>query len=187
MPESKETLEIQNVVASTELGQELNLELLADDLPTTEYQPESFPGLVFRTQSPKAATLIFRSGKAVCTGAKSVQDMNNALEFVFNELQTLGIAIDCDREIQIQNIVSSGDFNHRLNLHAVAIGVGLKNIEYEPEQFPGLIYRLERPDVVILLFGSGKAVVTGATSIEQTGTAFDIVESKLQELDLLAK
>ena len=88
MPESKDTLEIQNVVASTELGQELNLKPLADDLPTTEYQPESFPGLVFRTQSPKAATLIFRSGKAVCTGAKSVQDVNNALEFVFNELST---------------------------------------------------------------------------------------------------
>lgn len=187
MSESKETLEIQNVVASTELSQELKLEQLADDLPTTEYQPESFPGLVFRTQSPKAATLIFRSGKAVCTGAKSVRDVNKALEVVFNELQTLEITIESDREVQIQNIVSSGDFDHRLNLNAIAIGIGLKNIEYEPEQFPGLVYRLETPDVVILLFGSGKAVVTGATSIAEAELAFETVESELQELDLINK
>ncbi|WP_435069844.1 TATA-box-binding protein [Haloplanus sp. C73] len=187
MSESKETLEIQNVVASTELSQELKLEQLADDLPTTEYRPESFPGLIFRTQSPKAATLIFRSGKAVCTGAKSVRDVNKALEVVFNELQTLGITIESSREVQIQNIVSSGDLDHRLNLNAIAIGIGLKNIEYEPEQFPGLVYRLETPDVVILLFGSGKAVVTGATSIGEAELAFETVESELQELDLINK
>ena len=185
MTDPKETLEIQNVVASTTVGQELHLEELADDLSASEYNPEHFPGLVFRTQSPKAATLIFRSGKAVCTGAKSVENVHRAVTIVFDELRELGVEVDADPEITVQNMVLSGDLGQQLNLNAIAIGLGLKNIEYEPEQFPGLVYRVIEPDVVVLMFGSGKAVITGATSVEDAEIALETVQSQLQEIDLI--
>src|SRR6056297_2230803 len=179
------SVEIENVVASTGISQELDLETLADDLRATKYDPDHFPGLIYRIQEPKATALIFRSGKIVCTGAKSVANVTTALEQVFDDLRALGIQMDNTPEIKIQNIVSSADLDHALNLNAIAIGLGLEHIEYEPEQFPGLAYRLEEPDVVALLFGSGKLVVTGGTSPDDAHQALDAVREELDTLGLL--
>ena len=93
MVDPKETIEIQNVVASTGIGQELDLEALATDLPGADFNPDNFPGLVYRTQEPKAAALIFRSGKFVCTGAKSINDVHEALDIIFDKLRDLGFPI----------------------------------------------------------------------------------------------
>lgn len=180
-----DTLDVQNVVASAKAGQELRLEVLADALSVSEYDPDHFPGLVFRLRSPKAVTLLFRSGNVVCTGAKSVEAVHRALAIVFDELRERGIRVAIDPEIHVQNIVLSGDLGQRLNLNAIAIGLGLQDLEYEPEQFPGLVYRLTAPDVVVLLFSSGKTVITGATSIGDAKTALETVESRLQERDLM--
>ena len=182
-----DTLEVENVVASTRIGQEVDLETLADDLPKTDYAPDHFPGLVYRTKTPKAAALIFRSGKVVCTGAQSSTDVEAALEIVFHELRDLGIHVDDDPDTAIENMVTSGDLDARLNLNAIAIGLGLADIEYEPEQFPGLVYRLNDPDVVVLLFGSGKLVITGAKTVEDAETALETVQTRLEDLNLLGR
>lgn len=180
-----ESIGIENVVASTDIGQELALETLAEDLRATDYNPDHFPGLVYRMQNPKAAALIFRSGKVVCTGAKSVADVTAALEQVFDELRELGVQVDDSPDVEIQNIVSSADLGHQLNLQAIAIGLGLEHIEYEPEQFPGLVYRLDEPSVVALLFGSGKLVITGGKQIDDAEQALNVIEDRLTELGLL--
>jgi len=180
-----ESIAIENVVASTGIGQELDLETLADDLVGTEYNPENFPGVVYRLQEPKAATLIFRSGKIVCTGANSIENATDALAQVFDALRGLGIDVPADPEIVVQNIVSSADLGVPLNLNAIAIGLGLEHIEYEPEQFPGLVYRLDDPDVVALLFGSGKLVITGGKQPDDAAEALDGIESRLTDLGLL--
>ncbi len=181
----KGTLKIENVVASTGIDQELNLEALAADLPGTEYDPDRFPGLVYRLQEPKAACLIFRSGKIVSTGAQSIDDVHAAVELTFDTLRALGIEVPGSPEIKVQNIVTSGDLGHPLNLNAIAISFGLENIEYEPEQFPGLVYRLQEPKVVVLLFGSGKVVITGGKKPENAEEAIDKIVSKLTEYALL--
>ena len=181
----KGTLKIENVVASTGIDQELNLEALAADLPGTEYDPDRFPGLVYRLQEPKAACLIFRSGKIVSTGAQSIDDVHAAVELTFDTLRALGIEVPGSPEIKVQNIVTSGDLGHPLNLNAIAISFGLENIEYEPEQFPGLVYRLQDPKVVVLLFGSGKVVITGGKKPENAEEAIDKIVSKLTEYALL--
>jgi transcription initiation factor TFIID TATA-box-binding protein len=183
----KSTLKIENVVASTGIDQELNLEALAADLPGTEYDPDRFPGLVYRLQEPKAACLIFRSGKIVSTGAQSIADVHAAVELTFETLRGLGIDVPGSPEIKVQNIVTSGDLGHPLNLNAIAISFGLENIEYEPEQFPGLVYRLKDPKVVVLLFGSGKVVITGGKFPENAEEAIDKIVSKLTEYALLGK
>lgn len=184
MTEPTETIEIENVVASTGIDQELNLEQLGEDLDSVKYNPEQFPGLVYRTQDPNAAALIFRSGKIVSTGANSKEAVHESLTIVFAALQELGIPVTESPTIEIQNIVGSVDFGHQLNLNAIAIGLGLESVEYEPEQFPGLVYRLEEPSAVALLFGSGKAVITGAKRIEDITQTTEVVETRLTDLGL---
>lgn len=181
----KETLEIQNVVASTAIGQELDLQSVAMDLSESDFNPDKFPGLVYRIQDPYAVALIFRSGKIVCTGAESIPDIYEAIEIVFEILSDLGIEIRENPDIEVQNIVTSGDLGEMLNLEAVAIGFGLENTEYEPEQFPGLVYRSDELETVTLLFGSGKIVITGGAEPQDAEIAIDHLISKLTDLDLL--
>ncbi len=185
MSDPADSIEIQNVVASTGIGQELDLEALAEDLPGADFNPDNFPGLVYRTQEPKAAALIFRSGKIVCTGAKSIDDVHEALGIIFGKLRDLRIPVEEDPEITVQNIVSSADLGHTLNLNALAIGLGLEDVEYEPEQFPGLVYRMDDPDVVILLFGSGKIVITGGKRTADAAEAVDVIVDRIDDLGLL--
>jgi transcription initiation factor TFIID TATA-box-binding protein len=185
MDDPKDTINIENVVASTGIGQELDLQSVAMDLEGADYDPEQFPGLVYRTQEPKSAALIFRSGKIVCTGAKSTDDVHQSLRIVFDKLRDLNIQVEDDPEIIVQNIVTSADLGENLNLNAIAVGLGLEKIEYEPGQFPVLVYRLDEPDVVALLFGSGKLVITGGKEPDDAREAVDKILSRLEELDLL--
>ncbi|MFA9516690.1 TATA-box-binding protein [Halopenitus sp. H-Gu1] len=185
MTDPKDTITIENVVASTGIGQELDLQSVAMDLAGADYDPEQFPGLVYRTKSPKSAALIFRSGKIVCTGANSTSAVHESLNMVFEELRALDIPVEEDPEITVQNIVTSADLGENLNLNAIAIGLGLEHIEYEPEQFPGLVYRLDEPDVVALLFGSGKLVITGGKEPSDAEAAVDVIVERLEELGLL--
>jgi transcription initiation factor TFIID TATA-box-binding protein len=181
----KETLEIQNVVASTEIEQELDPQALAKDLDQADYDPEQFPGVVYRPVDHRATALIFRSGKIICLGAESVEGIYEAAHAISDDLRDLGIPVDESPEITVQNIVMSGDLGERLNLAAIAIGLGLTNVEYEPEQFPGLVYRLNDPDVVMLLFGSGKMVIVGGTIPEEAEAAVETIASRLTDLNLL--
>jgi transcription initiation factor TFIID TATA-box-binding protein len=183
--EPRDTIKIENVVASTGIGQEINLKQITLALEGADYDPEQFPGLVYRTKDPKTAALIFRSGKIVCTGAKSIDDVYKGLENVFQSLRNIGIDVKGTPEIKVQNIVASADLHSVLNLNAIAVGLGLENIEYEPEQFPGLVYRLSDPKVVVLLFGSGKLVVTGGRKPEDAANAVDRIVKELKSLSLL--
>jgi len=179
-------IKIQNVVASTTIGDELDLNAISAAFDNAEYEPEQFPGLVFRVTEPKTAALIFRSGKVVCTGAKSIQDVGVAIDIVCRSLKQKGFTGIIDHpQIQIQNIVATSDLHAELNLNAIAIGLGLENVEYEPEQFPGLVYRLKDPKVVVLIFGSGKLVCTGARRSEDAEQAVDKITAELQSLGLL--
>jgi transcription initiation factor TFIID TATA-box-binding protein len=83
-------------------------------------------------------------------------------------------------EITVQNIVASANLEQKLNLNAIAISLGLERVEYEPEQFPGLVYRLEQPKVVLLIFGSGKLVCTGARKPQDVEAAVEKIRAELQ-------
>jgi transcription initiation factor TFIID TATA-box-binding protein len=185
MVEPRDTIKIENVVASTGIGIEIDLKQVTLGLEGADYNPKRFPGLVYRTKNPKTAALIFRSGKIVCTGAKSIDEAHKGIENVFQSLRNIGIDVKGTPEIKVQNIVASADLHSVLNLNAIAIGLGLENIEYEPEQFPGLVYRLSDPKVVILLFGSGKLVVTGGKKPEDMVNAVDRIVEELNSLSFL--
>lgn len=162
---------VENIVASTQFAKELDLIKIAEKLTGSEYKPERFPGLVYRLSDPKTATLLFRSGKANCTGGKSMGEVRRAIRKVAELLNESGIPVDPDPEITVQNMVAIYDIGCPLNLINLTISLGIEDVEYEPEQFPGLVYRVRDPKTVCLLFGSGKIVITGAKNekdIERT-------------------
>ncbi|MCX8172084.1 MAG: TATA-box-binding protein, partial [Archaeoglobaceae archaeon] len=140
---------------------------------------------VLRINEPKAAALVFRSGKIVCTGSKSVDDARRAVRQIIKMLKGIGISVIDEPDVKVQNIVASADLGTDLNLNAIAVGLGLENVEYEPEQFPGLVYRLRDPRVVVLIFGSGKMVVTGGKSPEDAQKAVEKISSELRMLGLM--
>jgi transcription initiation factor TFIID TATA-box-binding protein len=178
-------MKIENVVASSYLGQELDLNAIEDALEGAEYNPQQFPGLVYRLKEPKTATLLFRSGKVVCTGAKCYDDVVRAVTKVAKDIEKAGIFIDITPKIEVQNIVASSDLGQEINLNTVAITLGLEKVEYEPEQFPGLVYRLDDPKVVVLLFSSGKMVCTGAKVPPDVERAVDKIAAELRSVGLM--
>jgi transcription initiation factor TFIID TATA-box-binding protein len=176
---------IENIVASAILAEKLDLNTIAAMSDDAEYNPEHFPGLIYRIKEPKTALLLFSSGKAVCTGGKSIEDVRASIGIVVGMLRKGGIPVNENPKIVIQNMVAVFDLGGELNLNAVAISVGLERVEYEPEQFPGLVYRLVDPKVVALIFGSGKVVLTGAKRIKDVGRAVSKLRNELKESGLL--
>ncbi|MDD4253778.1 MAG: TATA-box-binding protein [Methanofollis sp.] len=181
----EESLKIENIVASAKVTDSLDLPVISSQIPGADYNKKRFPGVVIRMQDPKIAALVFGSGKVVLTGAKSVDSLTRGLEILGGKLRGLGIAIDEHLTYTIQNIVTSADLGKPINLNKIAIGFNLDRIEYEPEQFPGLVYRLEDPKVVVLLFGSGKLIITGGKRPEDARLAVQKIIDDLSNLGLL--
>jgi transcription initiation factor TFIID TATA-box-binding protein len=173
------------MVASANFGTELDLSSLALNLSGAEYDPESFPGLIYRIKDPKTAILLFRSGKAVCTGAKTLEQVKTAIETVATNVRKTGIEINGIPSFEVQNIVASADIGQSVNLTTVVISLGLERVEYEPEVFPGMVYRMDDPKVVILLFGSGKLVCTGARTPKDVEQAVEKIKKELESAGLI--
>ena len=167
----KKEIQVVNIVVSTSLEHDVPLEKMAATLSNTEYNPEQFPGLVLRIKEPKTSALIFSSGKVVCTGARSMDKVHESIQKIIKSLEKIGIHIKIKPIINIQNIVASGQVGMDLNLNSLAMK--LDNIEYEPEQFPGLVYKLDAAKATFLLFSNGKVVCTGTKSEEEVHAALD--------------
>jgi transcription initiation factor TFIID TATA-box-binding protein len=183
VPKTKAIIKIQNVVASATLNQRVDLNAIVKSFPGVEYRPEQFPGLVFRIRRPKTATLIFNSGKMVCTGAKSEKEARRAVMSVIKELRKGGIIIISKPELKIQNIVASASLGGKVDLEQ-AVSKLVKTM-YEPEQFPGLIYRMNEPKTVILIFASGNLVCTGAKKEQDVHDAVHKLHESLEEQNLI--
>lgn len=183
MPQTTPVISIENVVASASVNQNIDLLEIQRVFPDVEYHPEQFPGLVFRLKVPKTATLIFSSGKMVCTGAKSEAQAIKAVNTVVQKLRKGGIDIRNEAVIDIQNIVASASLGGRVKLEEAALT--LPRSMYEPEQFPGLIHRMLEPKTVILLFASGKLVCTGAKKEEEVYQAVNNLHVTLEKENLM--
>lgn len=162
---AKSSLKVQNIVATTSLGKPISLTKLARTQSNTEYNPETFPGLILRVKKPKSAVLVFTSGNLVCTGTKSIQQVKQVIDSVIKQLRRINVKITDKPKINVQNIVASGSIDMQLNLNILALE--LENTEYEPEQFPGLVYKLIEPNATFLLFSNGKLVCTGTKNKQQ--------------------
>jgi len=178
-------VKVENVVSFVPLGKKIPLVKLMSSIENAEYKPEQFPGLVYRTTDPKTAALIFSSGKIVCTGAKSIEKSREAVKMVVERIRKAGIQMPKKYEVKIENIVASTKIHAKLNLEEITFS--LENAEYEPEQFPGLVYRISEPRIAFLLFSSGKIICTGAQNVEDIHTALKKLKSKLESIGIKVK
>ena len=186
MKVEKREFRIQNVVVTATFNHPVDLDAVVKAFPDVDYRPEVFPGLPFRLKKPKTCTLIFNSGKMVCTGAKSEKEARKAILKVAKELRTAGIIITGKPEIKIQNIVASGSLGGPVDLEELCERTRVGgSVMYEPEQFPGLIYRMERPSVVFLVYSNGKVVCVGAKKEEEIYEAIESLRLRLEELGVL--
>ena len=174
------TYSVVNIVVSTSLEHDIPLEKMAATLSNTEYNPEQFPGLVIRIKDPKTSALIFSSGKVVCTGARTMAEVEESIKKIIKSLEKINVKIKVKPVINIQNIVASGSIGMDLNLNTLAMK--LKNTEYEPEQFPGLVYKLKEANATFLLFSNGKIVCTGTKSETAVGEAVDKLVKNLKKV-----
>ncbi len=175
-----DNITVVNIVVSSSLEHDIPLEKMAATLPNTEYNPEQFPGLVIRIKEPKTSALIFSSGNIVCTGAKSLDKVDESIKKIIESLEKIGIKIKIKPKISVQNIVASGNIGLDLNLNTLAMK--LDNTEYEPEQFPGLVYKLMEAKATFLLFSNGKIVCTGTKSEKMVHEAVDMLLEKLDKV-----
>ncbi len=176
-------IEVVNVVGSGTLGVEIDLATLSTDIPAAEFDPANYHGMYLRFAEDAPLVTLYRSGKYIITGADSADELFELRNQVLEQFVEIGIiSDDIDDGFSIQNFVCQGDTGRTVNLSAAAIGFGLERTEYEPEQFPGLVYRPDEYDCVLLLFGSGKVVITGAPEVSIAQQAFTDLLKRLEDL-----
>ena len=159
-------IEVKNIVAKLDLNIELDLSYLESELPNSSYEPVDRPSLVFRPDD-LSTVLIMRSGVLSFTGGSSIADLRDTHQRMSDELEMIGIdEMSNVDDLELVNVVSTFDMDTDVNLEHLSLQLGLENVEYEPEQFPGLVHRIGNGPVV-LVFSSGKAVITGARSTEE--------------------
>ena len=200
--EIKITPIIQNIVSTVQLDSiskeqklNLNLKAIALQLTNTHYDPRKFTGLIMRIKEPKTTGLIFPNGKIVCLGAKTEEDSKKACKRFGKMIQNLDYPISGIKEFRIENIVCSSNVNFKIPLMKLYIHMKKYKcrVTYEPECFPGLIYRyIDEEDeikdndgrnlnIVYLIFASGKIVIAGAKSRNHIYDSFKKVYQLLSQ------
>ncbi|MGB5912489.1 MAG: TATA-box-binding protein [Promethearchaeia archaeon] len=184
--ESDLDYKIENVVATVvvEITEKIDLNQIARKHAEVEYNPERFPGLVMRIEKPRATILIFSTGKMVVTGLRRASEAERVVDKVVKNIRKAGIKV-ANPEITIQNIVASGDLHTNIDLNMAAIV--MEYAMYEPEVFPGLIYRMQEPKTVFLIFSTGRIVCTGAKKKEIVRDAVMKLNQQVRDLGVAKK
>lgn len=178
-------VEIANVVGSGDTGDELDLVAVKNDLRvySTEYNPSNYHGLYVRLAENGPLTTIYRSGKYIISGCSSLEELQETNRQLLQKLGELGLASrPTDTGFKVQNVVCTADLHRDVTLSALSIGLGLESTEYEPEQFPGLVYRPSEYAAVLLVFANGKVVITGAPDVEVAEDAFEYLRSEIDSI-----
>lgn len=170
------TVKVVNVVASGTLGQRVNLNAVIKGFPNAEFPSKRFPGLVFRLKKPKTTSLIFRSGKIACTSGRSEKEARKAVENVVKQLGKRGIIVPDRPEVRINNMVASANLRQMVDLTSACT---LQGTMYEPDQFPAIIYQMDNPKVVFLIFSTGKLICVGAKNKKEIHLAIKELVQKL--------
>jgi transcription initiation factor TFIID TATA-box-binding protein len=177
--EKSQSPQIENIVASGSIADSIDLVMISATMKNCDLNKKRFPGAVLRLQNPKITVLIFSSGKVVITGVKSPEDFVRGLDNLIQKMKEVGVICHDIPDVAVTNIVCSYDIGKYINLNKVVITLNLEKIEYEPEQFPGLVYRISDPKVVALLFSSGKIILTGAKTMEDIKRGIAVLEQML--------
>jgi len=179
------SIKIENIVAYAVIADSLNVEDIVEKIPDFQYNPEEFFGATFKLDDPRTAVLILPNGKAVCTGAKNIEDVKTSIKKITIKINCAGIKVKTNPKIETQNIIASTDVKKELHLSSISKGLLLEHVNYEPEHFPGLIYNIDDIGALLLIFSSGKIVCTGAKNMEDATKAIEMMKEKLSSLGAL--
>jgi transcription initiation factor TFIID TATA-box-binding protein len=177
-----ESLKIENIVAAGVVADSVDLVEFSKKVNNCELNKKRFPGAVYRIEDPKIASLIFSSGKIVLTGIRNNKALTDGLAIIIKSLKMAGVDTLREPKVAITNMVCSYDLGKYINLNKVVITLNVENIEYEPEQFPGLVYRIKDPKIVVLIFSSGKIILTGGKNLEDIRKGLDVLEQQLENV-----
>jgi transcription initiation factor TFIID TATA-box-binding protein len=178
-------IKIENIIAFAELADGFDINKLAEENPEFIFNLDDFRGLTLKLDDPKTAVLILPVGKVICTGAKTIEDAENSLKILINKLKKGEIKLKPKPKLIVQNIIVSYDFKKELNLSSISTGLILKNVSYETDNFPGLIYKINEIGAILILFSSGKIVCTGTNNIEDASKEIEIMKEKLSSIGAL--
>jgi transcription initiation factor TFIID TATA-box-binding protein len=175
--------EIVNAVGGGDLNQELDLQFLFDIISAKEirYEPEHWPGLYIRLNEKSPAVMVFRTGKYNIAGAESIEKLNQSNEDFLSTIENVGIKFN-NTGFNVRNLVFIEKYERELDLNQLAVGLGLENTEYEPGQFPGLLYRTSQFTGTFLLFKNAKVILTGVKNVDESINQYDFLFSKLNDL-----
>lgn len=176
-------VEVVNIVGTGKLDAEFSLDQLALDLDSTgRYEPELYPGMYVRVDEDDPLTTVYGTGKFIIVGSSTEEELHSTKEKVIGLLSdTVGRELR-EVEFAINNYVCSGNLGRELKLDTLSIGLGLERAEYEPEQFPGLIYTPEGHDAKVMVFRTGNVTIAGGTSKEEAEQAFFHLKDRLDRL-----
>ena len=177
--EQKAFVKVQNVVVSADIHAKLNLNFLVSKLDDIQYNPETFPGAIYKLGKLNASFLLFDTGRVICTGTKSLKEVNDALAELIKRLKRLKIKVKGKPDVRVTNMVASGALGGVLNLNKLLFA--LEDTEYEPEQFPGLVYHLPGSSITFLLFSTGKIVVAGAKNSREINESLKDLVAQLKK------
>jgi transcription initiation factor TFIID TATA-box-binding protein len=174
---------IDNIVAFAFIADGLDIKQLAEKLPEFKYNPTEFPGLTLKLDNPKSAIMLLPSGKAICTGAKKIEDAEIVIKDLVNKIKKIKvIKLKKKYKVETQTIIASTDLKKELNLSSISAGLSSDNVDYHPVQFPGLIYKMDEIGASLLLFSSGKIVCAGTKNIEDATNAIEKMKEKLSSI-----
>ena len=177
-----ESLKIENIVASGVVADSVDLVEFSKKVENCELNKKRFPGAVYRIEDPKIASLIFSSGKIVLTGIRNHKALTDGLAIIIKSLKMAGVDTLKEPKVAITNMVCSYNLGKYININKLTVTLNLENIEYEPEQFPGLVYRIKDPKIVVLIFSSGKIILTGGKNLKDVRKGLEILEQKLESV-----
>lgn len=176
---------IENIVASAQISSILNIKKISEESFDFKYNPDEFIGATLKLCDPKTAVLLFPDGKLVCTGAKSMDEIDSTIKKTTEKIEKMGMTVKKKPEIEIKNVVASINLKKDMHLSSISKALLLQDVSYEPKQFPGLIYKIKDSSTILLLFSSGKLVCTGANSIEDANSAIEMMKDKLSSIGVL--
>lgn len=179
-------MKLVSAVGGGKLSRELDLEELSKHLDaySVQYDPSSYHGIILRFEEDGPAVMIYRSGSFSISGAKSLESLHDTYEQLVKELDSLLGSFEYEEEFEVRNLVHQATMDDResINLNALAIGLGLDSVEYEPEQFPGMLYRPNRDNHLFLIFATGKIVSTGFSDPDTAEKEMNAVKDEIESI-----
>ena len=181
MPE----LKIENIIFSANFAEKIDTQYLSKKFDNSKYNIDKFSGLILELDNPKCALFILPNGQLFCTGLKNMDDIEIVVNMIINDIDQYNLRIFDDIHIEILDITASFGLSKNLNLNDIKEKLEFENIEFNKDDFPGLIFDIINPKINVIIFKSGKIVFTGAKEIEDIKKALGMLKDNLLNIGIL--